>query len=395
MSIPDVIYLDHAATTPVDPDVLNAMLPWFSERFGNPSSIYQLGQEGRAGLDDARAIMATVLGCRPQELTFTSGATESANLAIKGVAREALQRHPGRRPHIVTTAIEHHAVLHAAQSIENEGWCDVTLVAPGSDGIVSAVDIASAIRLETCLIAVMYANNETGAIQPVQAIGTVARERSIPFMTDAVQAAGALSLNVDATGCDLLALSAHKFHGPKGVGALYVRTGTPIMWQQDGGGQEQGRRGGTENVPGIVGMAAALAKAEVQRPVTAERIRLLRDRLERQLIEIIPGIEINGPQDPERRLPNNLNITIPGIQGETMLLALDMEGVAASAGSACTTGNSEPSHVLLAMGYPETRCRASLRFSLGRNTTEEEIDEAAEIVADVAARVRDLAATSR
>ncbi|MFM9106156.1 MAG: cysteine desulfurase family protein [Chloroflexota bacterium] len=387
----DVIYLDHAATTPIDADVLAIMLPWMTERFGNPSSIYQRGQAARAALDDARVAVARVLGCRPGEIVFTSGATESDNLAVKGVARAARLREPGRRPHIVTTAIEHHAVLHAAESLVREGWCDLTVVAPEQDGVVRVEAVAAAIRPETCLVAVMYANNETGAIQPVAEIARAARERGAPVFTDAVQAAGSLPLGVDALGCDLLALSAHKFHGPKGVGALYVRSGVPIDWQQDGGGQEQGRRGGTENVAGIAGMAAALAKAEALRPVAAPAIAARRDRLLELLKADIPGLELNGPACGDRRLPNNLNVAIPGIQGETMLLGLDMEGVAASAGSACTTGNAEPSHVLVAMGLPEERCRASLRFTLGRDTTDEDVEDAAAIVAEVAGRVRMLA----
>jgi cysteine desulfurase len=395
MSGMEVIYLDHAATTPVDRDVVAAMLPWFSERFGNPSSIYQYGQEARAALDEARMAIARVLRCRPGEIVFTSGATESDNLAIKGVVRAARLAEPKVRPHVVTSAIEHHAVLHAAEALVREGACDLAVVQPNAEGIIVPEAIAAAMRPETCLVAVMYANNEMGAIQPVAEIAGIAREHGVPFFTDAVQAAGALTLDVNAIGCDLLALSAHKFYGPKGVGLLYVRQGTSVAWQQDGGGQEQGRRGGTENVAAIVGMATALVNVESARQQTSERIAALRDRLLVGLEERIPDLIVNGPVDPANRLPNNLNVSIPGIQGETMLLGLDMEGVAASAGSACTTGNAEPSHVLIAMGIPEERCRASLRFTLGRDTTAEEVDEAAEIVADVAERVRGLARSPR
>jgi cysteine desulfurase len=388
----DTIYLDHAATTPVDPDVLAVMLPYFSDRFGNPSSIYRLGQEGHAALDQARGSIADILGCAPAELVFTSGATESDNLAVAGVAwrRRAMQAPDDAPPHIVTTAIEHHAVLNAAELLERRGFA-VTFVQPDAEGIVSAEDVAAAIRPETCLISVMYANNETGAIQPVAEIGALANERRIPFHIDAVQAAGLLPLRVDDLGANLLSLSAHKFYGPKGVGLLYVRRGTPIEYQQRGGGQEGGRRGGTENVPGIVGMAAALEKAAWLREAYAAHCAGLRDRLLEGLREAIPDLLVNGPLDPARRLPNNLNVAIPGVQGETALLSLDMEGVAASAGSACTTGNSEPSHVLRAMGLPEELCRASLRFTVGRDNTINEIDETIDIVSDVVSRIRGLA----
>ncbi len=388
----DTIYLDHAATTPVDPDVLAVMLPYFSTRFGNPSSIYRVGQEGRAAIDRARASVARVLGCHPEEILFTSGATESDNLALKGIAWQARFASDPHRlpPHVVTTAIEHHAVLHAADALERQGFA-VTRVAPNAGGIVPAEAIEAALRPETCLVSVMYANNETGAIQPVADIGRICRERGIPFHTDAVQAAGLLPLPVDALGCDLMSLSAHKFYGPKGVGVLYVRRGTPIVYQQDGGGQEGGRRGGTENVPAIVGLAAALEKAEALRDACVARFGGLRDRLWEEIRAAIPDAELNGPADPALRLPHNLNIAVPGIQGETVLLGLDMEGVAASAGSACTTGNSEPSHVLRAMGLSDERCRASLRFTLGRDNTAEEIDDAADALAATVGRVRSLA----
>ena len=262
---------------------------------------------------------------------------------------------------------------------------------PNNDGIVRVEDVSAAIRPETCLMSVMYANNETGAIQPVEAIGSIARERGIAFHVDAVQAAGLLPLRVDDLGVDLLSLSAHKFYGPKGVGLLYVRRGTPIEYQQGGGGQEGGRRGGTENVPGIVGMAAALEKSTWLREAYAAHCAGLRDRLLDGLREAIPDLIVNGPLGPGERLANNLNVAIPGVQGETALLSLDMEGVAASAGSACTTGNSEPSHVLRAMGVPEELCRASLRFTVGRDNTLNEIDETIDIVSDVASRIRSLA----
>ena len=388
----DTIYLDHAATTPLDPEVLSAMLPYFTERFGNPSSIYQLGQESRAAIDQARGACVRVLGCEPGEIIFTSGATESDNLALRGVAWGARLTLPesDAMPHIVTTAIEHHAVLHTAQSLEQQGF-SATYVAPDSRGIVDPGAIAAAVRPETCLISVMYANNESGAIQPLQDIAAVARDRGIPFHTDAVQAAGTLPLHVDALGVDLLSLSAHKFYGPKGVGLLYVRRGTLLEFQQKGGGQEQGRRGGTENVPGIVGLGMALERADRWRDAYADHCARLRDRLADGLFAAIPDATLNGPPDPALRLPNNLNVTIPGVQGETLLLSLDVLGVAASAGSACTTGNTEPSHVLRAMGLSDDACRSALRFTIGRSNTEDQIDDTIDALGESVDRAQSLA----
>lgn len=387
------IYLDHAATTPVDPGVVDLMVPWFTGAFGNPSSIYQVGQEARAGLDRARQQVARVLGCRGSEVIFTSGATESNNLALKGVAWAArLQAgESGSRPHIVTTAIEHHAVLHAAEALAEQGF-DLTIVPCNSLGIVAAADVAAALRPETCLVSVMYANNEVGSIQPIRDIAAAARERGILFHTDAVQAAGALPLGVQDLGVDLLSLSGHKFYGPKGVGVLYVRKGTGIRFQQDGGGQESGRRGGTENVPLIVGFAEALVRADSMRAEVNAHNAHLRDQLWEELQERVPQTRLNGPPPGPDRLPNNLNVSFTGVQGETVLLGLDMQGVSASAGSACTTGNSEPSHVLLAMGLSEEEARASLRFTTGRGNTAEEIDDAAHVTAEVVERTRTLAA---
>ena len=388
----DLIYLDHAATTPVDPAVVQAMLPYFSGTFGNPSSIYRVGQDARAGLDRARQTIARVLTCRSSELVFTSGATESNNLALKGVAWAARLANPdGPAPHIVTTAIEHHAVLHAADALEEQGFV-VTRVPCDAQGVVSPEAIRDAIRPETCLISVMMANNEVGSIQPIAEIAAIARERGIVMHTDAVQAAGSLSLDVRALGVDLLALSAHKFYGPKGVGLLYVRKGTPIRFQQDGGGQESGRRGGTENVPLIVGMAEALTRADASRDAYIAHTRSLRDALWIGIQSTIPDVTINGPDLGGPRLTNNLNVAIRGVQGETALLALDMDGVEGSAGSACTTGNSEPSHVLLAMGRSEEDARASLRLTVGRGNSGEEIEDAVDTLASVVARIRSLSA---
>lgn len=385
------IYLDHAATTPVDPEVVQAMLPYFTAGFGNPSSIYQTGQAARSALDRARGAIGRVLGCHPSEIVFTSGATESNNLAVKGVAWAARLRQPdGPPPHIVTTAIEHHAVLHAVEALERQGFT-ASYVGCDEQGIVSPAAIASAIRPETCLISLIYANNEVGSIQPLSAIARIGKEHGIPVHTDAVQAAGALSLDVDALGVDLLSLSAHKFYGPKGVGLLYVRKGTPIWFQQHGGGQESGRRGGTENVPLIVGMAEALVRADANREWSNEHAAALREQLWERIAAEVPGVQLNGPPFDGLRLANNLNISLPGVQGETALLSLDMAGVAASAGSACTTGNSEPSHVLRAMGLSDEACRASLRFTVGRLNTAEQMDDAADALVETVARMRHLA----
>ncbi|MBW3631473.1 MAG: cysteine desulfurase [Chloroflexi bacterium] len=387
----DIIYLDHAATTPVDPGVLEAMVPYFSERYGNPSSIYHLGQESRAAIDRARVAAARVLSCDVSEIVFTSGATESDNLALRGTAWAARLRPSANdaAPHIVTTAIEHHAVLHTAHALERQGFA-ATYIVPDSRGIIDPDAIASAVRDDTCLISVMYANNESGAIQPIQEIAAIARNRGIPVHTDAVQAAGSLPLLVDELGVDLLSLSAHKFYGPKGVGLLYVRRGALIDFQQAGGGQEQGRRGGTEDVPGIVGQGVALEQADSWREAYTEHCRGLRDRLYAGLLSAIPDATVNGPLDSSQRLPNNVNISIPGVQGETLLLSLDVLGIAASAGSACTTGNTEPSHVLRAMGLSDEACRSSLRFTVGRSNTEEQIDATIDAVVESVGRVRAL-----
>lgn len=384
------VYLDHAATTPVDPAVVDVMLPWFTARFGNPSSIYQIGQEGRAALDQARATLARGLHARPGEIVFTSGATESSNLALKGAAWAARQRDPDSIPHLITTRVEHHAVLHAAEALERQGFA-VSYLPADSFGQISPDALSSAIRRETCLISIILGNNEIGTIQDISALSAVAQDHDIPFHTDAVQAAGTLALDVDTLGVGLLSLSAHKFYGPKGVGLLYVRKGTPIVFQQDGGGQESGRRGGTENIPLIVGMAEAMRRAEESRDAYNAHCRNLRDRLWNEIASRIPGGRLNGPPLDNRRLVNNLNISVDGVQGETVLLGLDMAGVAASAGSACTTGNSEPSHVLRAIGLSDREARSSIRLSVGRGNTESDIDDALDALEEVIARARSLA----
>ncbi len=385
----DLIYLDHAATTPVDPDVLAEMLPYFTAQYGNPSSVYHLAQSSRTAIEQSRIAAARVLGCEPGEIVFTSGATESNNLALRGVAWATRLRRPeaAGAPHIVTTAIEHHAVLHSARSLQRQGFA-VTYVAPDGQGIVDPEAIAAALRPETCLISAMYVNNESGAIQPVREIAKVARVHGVAIHTDAVQAAGDLSLKVDDLQLDLLSLSAHKFYGPKGVGLLYVRRGTAFEFQQEGGGQEQGRRGGTENVPGIVGLGCALERADETRSTYARHCASLRDRFLDRALASIPDMTVNGPRDRGLRLSNNLNISMPGIHAETLLLSLDVLGIAASAGSACTTGNTEPSHVLRAMGLSEGVCRSALRFTVGRGNTEAQIDTAVDALVTSVARAR-------
>ncbi|MEJ7763112.1 MAG: cysteine desulfurase family protein [Thermomicrobiales bacterium] len=389
--IRDTIYLDHAATTPVDAEVIEAMLPFFGDRFGNPSAVSGLGQEARAAVDRSRATIAAVLGCRASEVVVTGGATESDGLALAGAAWAARFARPdGPPPHLVVTAIEHSAVLESARMLERQGFA-VTVVPCEADGRVAPGAVEAALRPETCLVSMMLANNETGAIQPVREIVAIARERGIPVHTDAVQAAGMLPLKVDDLGVDLLTLSAHKFYGPKGVGLLYVRAGTPLAWTQRGGGQEGGRRGGTENTAGIVGMAVALAKAEARRPEYVGHCATTRDDLLAGITGAVPGVELNGPPPGPDRLPNNANLAFSGIQGETLLLALDMEGIAASAGSACTAGRAEPSHVLEAMGLSDERCRSSVRFTVGWDTTTEDIAETIDAVTGAAARVQALA----
>lgn len=381
------VYLDHAATTPVDARVLDIMLPFFSERFGNPSSIYTVGRDARTALDWARSTVAEQLRCEPRDIVFTSGATESNNLAIKGVAWWHRFNSRERRNHIVVSAIEHHAVLHTAESLLPHGF-ELTIVRPDADGIVQPDAIEAALRPDTCLVSVMLANNEIGTIQPIREIAAISHERGITVHTDAVQAAGAMPLDINDLGVDLMSLSAHKFYGPKGVGVLYARRRTPVAWQQHGGGQEDTRRGGTENVALIVGMAAALTLANAEIEARTTHVRLLRDRLVEGILERSPNARING--HPEQRLPNNANISFRGVEGETLLLSLDMLGIAASSGSACSTGSTEPSHVLTAIGLPPEVARGSLRLTTGKDNTIAQIDEAIEAVIETVGRVRTL-----
>lgn len=381
-----VIYLDHAATTPTDPAVIEAMIPYWRETWGNPSSLYAAGREARAALDRARAALAEVLGCHPREITFTSGGSEADNLALRGVVAEARRAIP--RPHLVISAIEHHAITHTAVALADEG-VDVTYLPVDAYGMVTPDDLAAAIRPETCLISIMYANNEVGTVNPIADLAAIARERHIPFHTDAVQAPGYLPLDVESLGVDLLSLSAHKFNGPKGIGLLYTRRGTRWTPQITGGGQEMNRRAGTENVAFAVGMATALSRAEAARPRTVSHCAALRDRFVSRLMREIPDVCLNGHSTA--RLANNANLGFAGVEAESLLILLDAEGIAASAGSACASGSIEPSHVLTAMGVPESYALGTLRFSLGPENTDAELDTVAAILPRLVSRLRSLA----
>jgi cysteine desulfurase len=363
------VYLDHAATTPVDARVLEAMLPYFSSLAGNPSSIHQSGRAALQALDDAREQVALALNCTHREIIFTSGGSESINLAIKGAALAQRQRGAGK--HLVTTALEHHAVLHTFEYLEQFGF-ETTILPVNAHGLVDPDDLRSALRADTVLVSVMYANNEVGTIQPISEIGAICRAHGIPFHTDAVQAPGFLPLDVDALHADLLSLTAHKFYGPKGVGVLYARRNTPLLPQINGGSQERRRRAGTENVAGIVGLATALTLAEQQRPERVVRMRALRDLLIDGILERIPQSWLNG--DRTQRLPNNAHLGFDCVEGESVLLLLDQHGIAASSGSACTSGSLDPSHVLTAMGQSPEFANGSVRFSLGQQVTAADID---------------------
>ncbi len=377
------VYLDYAATTPVDPRVLEAMLPYFSAHPGNASSMHAFGQEARAAVDRARVEVASLLGARPGEIVFTSGATEADNLAVVGVALAPSAR--GR--HVITSAIEHHAILEACEFLQPRGY-EVTVVPVGASGIVDPDDVRRAVRPDTALISIMAANNEIGTLQPVADIGAIAREHGVPFHSDATQWVGALSARVDDLRVDLLSLSGHKRYGPKGVGALYVRTGTPLVPLQRGGGHERGRRGGTENVPGIVGLGAALRIAGGEMEDEGERLAALRDCLIGGMLEI-PGVALNG--DPVRRLPNNVNLSIEGTDSQSLVIALDLRGVAVSAGSACSSGTLEASHVLTALGVPAERAMSAVRLTLGRPTTAADVDQAVDALRTVVTQLRQAA----
>jgi len=365
-----MIYLDHAATTAVDPRVVETMLPYFNPKYGNASSIYRLGQEAAKAIDEARRTVADILGCEPREVIFTSCGTESDNLALRGVGWA--QRNLGKGNHIITSPIEHHAVSHTCEQLEKHFGFEITYLPVDEHGLVDPDDVGRAIKDNTILISIMYANNEVGTIEPIAEIGKIAREKGVPFHTDAVQAGGSLNLDVNELNVDLLSLSAHKFYGPKGVGVLYMRQGVPLLPTQTGGGHEGNRRAGTENVPYIVGLATALRIAYEELEANNQRIAALRDRLIKGVLESIDDIELTG--HPTNRLPNSASFVFKYIEGESILLNLDLAGVCASSGSACTSGATEPSHVLLAMGIPHEVAHGSLRLTLGRENTQEDVD---------------------
>ena len=400
------VYLDHNSTTPVAPEVLEAMLPYFSREAGNASSIHSPGQRARAGVERARAAVAALIGARTSEIVFTSGGTEADNLAVFGIP----EIFEGLPAHVITTKIEHHAVLNACQALERKG-VEVTYVPVNSQGVVDPDDIRRAIRprgaprttcqgiedpaeilrkarLGTALITVMHANNELGTVQPVADIGKIAAEADVYFHTDAVQSAGKLPIKVDEIGADLLSISAHKLRGPKGVGALYVRKGTRLRPLFYGGHHERDRRPGTENVPGIVGLGRAAELAAANLAADAARMAALRDRFERELIARVPHARVNGANAP--RTPNTSNIVFPFVEGEALVIALDLKGIACSTGAACSAGAVEPSHVLTAIGLSADEARASLRFSLGHDTTDEEIDYAISVIPGAVEHLREL-----
>ena len=377
------IYADNAATTRLSDTALKAMLPYLQEEYGNPSSLHSPGQRAQEALTEARARIAQRLGCQPTEVIFTSGGSEADNQAIRSVAAFGTLK---GKTHIISTAFEHHAVLHTLEALEKEGFT-VTLLDVHEDGMVSAQQVEEAITPETCLVTVMYANNEIGTVQPIAEIGEVCRRHGVLFHTDAVQAVGHLPVNVAEQNIDLLSLSAHKFHGPKGIGVLYARRGVPIFPLIHGGAQELGRRGGTENIPAIVGMAAALDEACDHLEEDSAKLTALRERLIAGLSNI-PHSVLNGHR--EHRLPGTVNFCFEGIEGESLLLLLDDRGVYASSGSACTSGSLDPSHVLLAIRQPHEIAHGSLRLSLSPDTTEEEVDYMIEAVTDVVAYLRSI-----
>lgn len=377
------IYVDNAATTKTSRTAIDAMLPYFDKIYGNPSSLHSVGQAAADALRKAREEAAEVLGCEPSEITFTSGGSEADNQAL--VSAAAIGARKGKK-HIISTAFEHHAVLHTLKKLEKEGF-EVTLLDVHENGMVSARQVADAIREDTCLVTVMYANNEIGSIQPIAEIGAVCREKGVIFHTDAVQAVGHIHINVKEENIDMLSLSAHKFHGPKGVGLLYARRGIRLTNIIEGGAQERGKRAGTENIPGIVGMVAALKEANANIDANAAKVSALRDRLIAGL-EKIPHSVLNG--DRTRRLPGNVSFCFEGIEGESLLLLLDAKGICASSGSACTSGSLDPSHVLLAIGRPHEVAHGSLRLTLSEENTQKEVDYIIEETTKVVKYLREL-----
>lgn len=378
--------MDHSSTTPVDAAVTEAMIPYFSDRFGNPSSLYSIGREARRAMEDARVKVADLIGAKKEEIIFTGSGTESDNLAIKGLA----YRNRKKGDHIITSSIEHHAVLYTCKYLETQGF-KVTYLPVGKEGLVSPADVEEAITSKTILITIMHANHEIGTIQPIEDIGKIAKEKNIPFHTDAVQTAGKLPINVDALGVSLLSMSAHKMYGPKGVGALYIRKGTGLEPLLHGGGHERDIRSGTENVPGIVGFGKA-AQLSKERLPEAAKITKLRDSLIRGVLEIKDSY-LNG--HPEKRLPDNANFRFSYIEGESMILNLDMKGVAASTGSACSSKSLEPSHVLLATGLKHEEAHGSLRFTIGRGNTQDDVDYIVSVLPEIVNKLRMISPLAR
>lgn len=375
------IYLDHASTTPMRPEVVEAMMPYFIEQFGNPSSIYPLGQQASDAVAAARETLASIIGASPREVYFTSGGTEADNWAIKGFARA----NAGKGHHLITSAIEHHAVLHACEALEKEGF-EVTYLPVDEYGLVRPADFEAAIRPDTILASIMFANNEIGTVEPVAELAAIAHSHGVAFHTDAVQAFGHEPIDVGELGIDMMSASAHKVYGPKGVGFLYIRKGVKVANFIDGGQQERGRRGSTENVPGIVGFAVAAQLAEAEMKSEHDRQQALRDHAIRRILAEIPSAKLNGSW--ESRLANNVNFSFEFIEGEGMLLQLAARGICVSSGSACTSGSLDPSHVLLAIGLPHEIAHGSLRMTLGRGTTLEDVDNAVDALASVLANLR-------
>ncbi len=379
----DRIYMDNAGTTAVAPEVVKAMIPYFTECYGNASSIHSTGRDARRALEDARRRVAACIGAKPNEIYFTSGGSESDNWAIKGYA----YANKSRGNHIITSSIEHHAILHSCEFLKTQGF-EITYLPVDEFGRVSPSDVEKAITDKTILISIMAANNEIGTLEPIREISKIARAHRITFHTDAVQAMGAIPVNVDDLGVDMLSMSAHKFHGPKGVGVLYIRQGVRIENFMHGGAQERGKRATTENVPGIIGLATALERAVRNQPENAVRLTALRDKLISGILSQIPYTRLNG--HPTERLPGNVNVSVQYIEGEGLLLRLDLAGIAASSGSACTSGSLDPSHVLLAIGLPHEIAHGSLRLSLSDVNTEAEVDEVLRVLPNIVKTLRDM-----
>ncbi|MGD0352625.1 MAG: cysteine desulfurase NifS [Dehalococcoidia bacterium] len=375
------IYLDYAATTPTHPEVMKAMLPYFADSFGNPSSIHSYGQEAKDAIERARSKVAALIGARSEEIVFTGSGTEADNFAVEGVA---LSRQ-AKGNHIITSSIEHHAVLETCKFLEKQGF-SVTYLPVDGYGLVDPTDVKKAITKRTILVSIMHANNECGTIEPIAEIGNIAREAEIYFHTDAVQTVGHIPLDVNKSNVDLLSISAHKLYGPKGVGVLYIRKGTRISSFMHGGNQERGRRASTENVPGIVGFGKAAEIAQQEMLEEAQKLTALRDRLIEGILEGIEYTQLNG--HPVKRLPNNVNVSINYVEGESILLNLDLDGICASTGSACSSADLEPSHVLVAMGLPHLQAHSSLRFTLGKWTTEEDISKVLDVLPGIISKLR-------